>query len=122
MGSWTKRVGWVVAWASLLQGLGACTSERVVGDQCPGPYDPTAEVQGGIADENTTIGTSCAPCKSNARLDARGCPTYVTFESCGGDICIGSQRIARDLLDASVVESDGGDDSDAGATEDGDAG
>jgi hypothetical protein len=102
--------------------LGACSSEDVVvAEQCPSPFDsratidpPMAAQMDGGADAGMTLiyGTSCAPCEgSKPRLDARGCPIFVTFESCGGDICIGSGLVTRPDADAGAdpLETDAGD-------------
>ena len=108
---------------TMRRGLGACavtllllscTSDNVtVGAQCPTPASGRATV----APDAGTIpvyGTSCAPCDArDIKLDARGCPELVTWQSCGGDICIGNQRLARPMLDAGS-DDDGGSEGDAG--------
>jgi hypothetical protein len=120
---------------ALVAGLGAgqlsasgCSNERIVlGDQCPSPSSPRATVavamDAGMQHVFAPIyGTSCAPCEGREpELDADGCPTFVTFQSCGGDICIGMSRITRVTpdLDSDGGEPDAGDDlmamEDAGA-------
>jgi hypothetical protein len=98
---------------------GACSSEeRVLGERCRNPYE---EDSGATRSDGAAIdfyGTSCAPCDADdIRLDARGCPIYVTFESCGGDICLGDVpvRLTPQAEDAGI-------DDDAGTDEDGGSG
>lgn len=81
-----------------------CGDEITLGGQCPNPATGKATVMGGAA---PIYGTSCAPCDRPIELDARGCPKLVTFESCGGDICIGSARISAGR-DEDAGEDDGG--------------
>jgi hypothetical protein len=58
------------------------------------------------------FGTSCAPCDSSKeRLDKQGCPIFVTFGSCGGDICLGDQLIRH----PTEADQDAGDEGDAGS-------
>jgi hypothetical protein len=124
------RATWLLLGLIVLQALYACGSDRVVGKQCPGPYSGNATVEGPEVETSATVvGTSCAPC-TNAplKLDAHGCPVFVTFEKCGGDVCIGGQRIARPTEDAGAADAGdagpGGTNPDAGdaAAEDVDAG
>lgn len=102
--------------------LSACTEDRVVGDRCPSPYVPDggATLARG-AGRSDFYGTSCAPCDGDTlRLDAHGCPVYVTFQSCGGDVCIGGVRVREGLPDAGLdgaIDEDGGADDDGGASE-----
>ena len=59
-------------------------------------------------------GTSCAPCETDdVELDPSGCPVLVTWDSCGGDICIG--RVLLQVPSADAGASDGGDAGDAAA-------
>jgi hypothetical protein len=93
--------------------LWSCSDDEVVvGEQCPSPYSGNASVEPGDAGSDAgarIYGTSCAPCAdSEVELDAKGCPVYVTFASCGGDICLGSQLIRQ------RPEEDAGADEDAG--------
>jgi hypothetical protein len=94
---------------------GACSSgERVLGERCPNPYveDSGASVPDGAPSE--FYGTSCAPCDGDEiRLDARGCPIYVTFESCGGDVCLGGLPVTS----GPDGDDDAGSDDDGGASE-----
>jgi hypothetical protein len=102
----------------------ACSSESVVGEQCPSPLTGRATVEslpdGGEPAGASIYGTSCAPCEAEPpRLDADGCPIYVTFQSCGGDICIGTRRIAfmppyDDDAGVDDAGTDDGSDPDAG--------
>lgn len=98
-------------------GVAACSNQKVVlGTQCPAPSNPRAQVRTGMdAGVSTPIyGTSCAPCDSaKPEYDASGCPIFVTFDSCGGDICIGNTRVVRLVPDAGTA--DGGDDDGGGA-------
>jgi hypothetical protein len=110
----------IAAWALACWFVSACSSEKVVlGEQCPSPLDSRATIDPGmavVADAGTdagvpvVYGTSCAPCEgSKPRLDSRGCPIFVTFESCGGDICFGSQRVTRSEPDVDAGSTDAGD-------------
>jgi hypothetical protein len=93
----------------------SCSDDKVtLGAQCPSPRSEDASVEGDAgAGPSAIYGTSCAPCiAGRARVDARGCPMFVTFESCGGDICLGGQRVSR------AADADAGSDGDAGAAED----
>ena len=97
--------------------LSACTSKKLVlGEQCPragtegSSLAPDASLGSGV------YGTSCAPCDGRVEYDDRGCPVLVTWESCGGDICIGNALVPRTPLDAGS-EEDGGDE-DAATEED----
>jgi hypothetical protein len=94
----------------------ACSSdERVLGERCPNPYTEDSDATRSDGATTDFFGTSCAPCDADdIRLDDDGCPIYVTFESCGGDICLGDVRVR---LTPEV--QDGGVDEDAGADEDG---
>ena len=112
-GLWSIGALALVCW-----GLGACSSEQVVvAEQCPGPRDSRATVDPAIdagADAGVPLvyGTSCAPCEgSTPRLDARGCPIFVTFDSCGGDICLGPALVSRSEADAGSepLDTDAGD-------------
>jgi hypothetical protein len=100
--------------------LGACSSEDVVvAEQCPSPLDSRATIDQGMdggldagsdAGRPLVYGTSCAPCEgSKPRLDSRGCPIFVTFESCGGDICFGPALVTRPEVDAGTDPLDAGD-------------
>lgn len=95
---------------SLVCALGAgCTNDRVeLGEQCPSPDNPSATTERGMdAGLPLIYATSCAPCDDpQPRLDARGCPIYVTFESCGGDICVGRVRFSPPSLDAGHGDAD----------------
>jgi hypothetical protein len=102
--------------------LGACSSEDVVvAEQCPSPLDSRATIDpamdggsdaGADAGVARVYGTSCAPCEgSTPRLDSRGCPIFVTFDSCGGDICFGPALVTRPEADAGTdpLDTDAGD-------------
>jgi hypothetical protein len=102
--------------------FGACSSENVVvAEQCPSPFDSRATIAPGMdggsdagsdAGLPLVYGTSCAPCEgSKPRLDSRGCPIFVTFESCGGDICFGPALVTRPDADAGAdsLDTDAGD-------------
>lgn len=116
----THRAPALLALSLVLIGT-ACSSESVVGEQCPSPLTGRATVEslpdGGEPAGASIYGTSCAPCEAvPPRLDADGCPIYVTFQSCGGDICIGTRRIRftpPDDDDAGVDDA-GTDDAGAG--------
>jgi hypothetical protein len=98
-----------------LAALNACSSSNhVVGDQCPSPYSGEATVRGPNAASAQFFGTSCAPCKADAKIkyDRRGCPIFVTFESCGGPVCLSGYEIKQ------PAEIDGGGENDSGAEED----
>src|SRR5204862_5381798 len=77
-----------------LVAIAACSSsEHVVGDQCPSPYSDMAGYKATVRDRDGSkgyFGTSCAPCKPDdqIKLDKRGCPIFVTFETCGGPVCL----------------------------------
>jgi hypothetical protein len=98
--------------------LCACSAKHfVVGEQCPSPLSGDAAIAGGDAGGNVLFGTSCArktgsPCGGVTRLDKRGCPIFVTFDTCGGDICLGDQLIPRP--DAGSTGEDAGAELDAG--------
>jgi len=95
--------------------LGACSGERaVLGEQCPRPGTPGSTLVED-AGRAKVYGTTCAPCRGKTRFDEQGCPIYVTWQSCGGDVCIGDQLIPRPVPDAG---SDAGPDEDAGGDED----
>jgi hypothetical protein len=99
-----------VAFASV-----ACSSEqRVLGERCPNPYvRNSGATLAADAGPSALYGTSCAPCTGDEpRLDAIGCPVYVTFESCGGDVCFGDVRVTP-----SGGDEDGGTDDDGGVSE-----
>jgi hypothetical protein len=99
--------------------LVACSSEqRLLGERCPNPYvSNSSATLAADAGPSALYGTSCAPCDdAEPRLDRRGCPIYVTFESCGGDICLGRVRVmapddgdaGTDGDDSGASEEDGG--------------
>jgi hypothetical protein len=105
----TKTLG--VALVALL--LASCSDDKLVlGEQCPSPFSGNASIAAGDAgsDGGTPLyGTSCAPCDGTGlELDSDGCPVFVTFESCGGDICIGHQLLRQ------PPDEDAGADEDAG--------
>jgi len=81
--------------------LAACSSKTfVVATQCPSPLGGHASIAGGDAGDNVLFGMTCArktgaPCRDAAKLDKHGCPIFVTFDTCGGDICLGNQLIPR---------------------------
>jgi len=110
---------WLVALGVTTALLSSCSSEKVtVGAQCPTPASGHATVAKN-AGTVPVYGTSCAPCdRADIVLDARGCPKLVTWQSCGGDICIGEQRLPRPVLDAGADE-DGGSEGDASAEDGG---
>jgi hypothetical protein len=97
-------------------GAAACSSEqRVVGERCPNPYvEDTSASFAPDAGLSEFYGTSCAPCDRPGRLDDRGCPIYVTFDSCGGDVCLGGVRVRR----GEVSDEDAGSDVDSGVEDD----
>ena len=97
--------------------LAACKGERaILGEQCPRPGSPGSTVAKGSG-PSQVYGTSCAPCEGDeVKYDDMGCPTYVTWASCNGDICIGGELIPRPRPDAG--SRDGGGDEDAGSDED----
>lgn len=107
-----------------LAALGAlsvsCDEEVVVGTQCPSPFSGMASVETPPdAGKAYFYGTSCAPCSPDDELtlDDDGCPTYVTFSQCGGDVCLFGLRVAAPVKDAGTSDAstrDAGDD-DAGA-------
>lgn len=103
-----------IAATAWLLATGGCSNSKVItGEQCPGPYSASATLASQDAGRTDIYGTSCAPCDgTGTRFDAQGCPIFVTFESCGGDICIGPQPVRRAMLP---------DDEDAGADDDGGA-
>ena len=103
------RIGWALSCALVLA-LAACKGDDVtLGSQCSSGSSGRATLAPG-AEPSVVYGTSCAPCNpDDVQLDPRGCPVLVTWESCGGAICIGG-----DLLPAPVA--------DAGPTDGGDAG
>jgi hypothetical protein len=114
----------------LLLAVSACKEDRLVGERCPSPHLPDggATLARGAV-ESGFYGTSCAPCEGDRiRLDDRGCPIYVTFESCGGDVCVGGVPVSRGLPDAGAradadIDEDGGAiEEDAGTSEEEDAG
>ncbi len=98
---------------------GGCSARHIaVGVQCPSPYTGHATIAGGDAGQETLFGTSCAakgsdPCSGELQLDKDGCPTFVTFGSCGGDICLGDQLIQRSA-DAGSAGEDAGSEQDGG--------
>lgn len=95
----------------------ACGEDVRVGGQCPSPYVGGATIDPG-PDGGTlspVYGTSCAPCDGDddrVRVDPRGCPIYVTIESCGGELCLFGQPVVVDWDDAGA--DDGGAEGDAG--------
>ena len=123
MPAWGIRgLGSIAASALACWCLGACSSEDVVvAEQCPSPRDSRATVDPGMdggaaagsdAGLPLVYGTSCAPCDgSEPRLDSRGCPIFVTFDSCGGDICLGSVLVTQPEADAGTdpLDTDAGD-------------
>ena len=113
-----RSVGCLACAALVVVLAGACSNKQVVvGEQCPGPYSGHATLAIKDAGKASVFGTSCAPCKADAvRLDKRGCPIFVTFDSCGGDICVGDLRISR-RVDAGAGEQDAGWEGDAGGSE-----
>jgi hypothetical protein len=112
----------LVAAFALLFGLflAACSAKHVVvGSQCPSPHSGLAKYVGGDAGGAALFGTSCAPCGSGReKFDTHGCPIYVTFGSCGGDICLGDQIIRQPGVTGA---EDGGDEGDAASAK-GDSG
>ena len=104
-------------WLAVASG---CSDAKVItGEQCPGPYNTGATLASPDAGSAEIYGTSCAPCEgADPQLDAKGCPIFVTFESCGGPICLGLLTFRKVLPPA---EDGGGPDDDGGA-EQGDAG
>jgi hypothetical protein len=104
-----------IACASLVLAAACSSSEHVVGEQCPSPYSGNATVRGPNADKAGFFGTSCAPCKADdaIKLDARGCPIFYTFETCGGPVCLNGYEIVI------PAESDGGAENDSGAEDSG---
>ena len=100
-----------------------CSGKHIVaGEQCLSPYSDKAKEQSAEGGGAALYGTSCAPCKANdIKYDKRGCPKYVTFESCGGDICLAGSLLTQHgdedagelpadagAADAQVNEEDGG--------------
>ncbi len=106
--------------------LGCDPDEVVVGERCPHPSTGRATIVGGQEAADGIYGTGCAPCdESPPEFDARGCPIYVTFESCGGNICIGDVELQLNDDDAGatgVAGAGGADAGDAAAPDAGDAG
>lgn len=92
----------------------ACGQDVRVGVLCPSPYAGRATVDpspdGSTASQ--VYGTSCAPCDPTARVrvDADGCPIYVTFASCGGDVCLFGELIQRSGVDDAGVDDAGAED------------
>jgi hypothetical protein len=118
MASFLARSGRRTACAALVALAGACSNKQVVvGEQCPGPYSGHATLAKN-AGKASVFGTSCAPCKADSvRLDKNGCPIFVTFGSCGGDICVGDLRISPPPPNAGMGEQDAGWEGDAGGGE-----
>lgn len=107
----------------------SCTKKLTLGDQCPAPGSPGATLAEGASKGEYIYGTSCLPCNQPIHYDDNGCPTYVTFASCGGNICIGDREFRAPVdagtLDAGPGEEDAGDEdaaaaADAAAEEDAD--
>ena len=112
---WVQGAGQALVLVLLLVLSTACSGDRaVLGEQCPHPNAPGATLAKG-AGRSEVYGTSCAPCGRKPRFDEQGCPVYVTWASCGGDICIGGALVERPKPDAG---SDAGPDADAGGDED----
>lgn len=96
--------------------LAACGEDVRVGAQCPSPYVGGATIEPGPDGGTLALvyGTSCAPCDgdSTVQVDDRGCPTYVTPASCGGDVCLFGRLVVLDVDDAGsdgdAGEEDGG--------------
>jgi hypothetical protein len=115
-----RASGWVLGAVGLAL-VGACSGERaILGEQCPKPgtRGATLAKDAGRAE---IYGTTCAPCTGKTRFDAQGCPIYVTWASCGGDICIGSEVIPEPKPDGggdSGIDDDAGSDEDAAVPED----
>lgn len=103
----------IAATAWLVVSSGCSDAKVISGEQCPGPYSASATLASPDAGRADIYGTSCAPCEgAGTQFDVKGCPIFVTFESCGGDICIGSKTVRKVLPP---------DDDDAGADDDGGA-
>ena len=104
--------------------LASCDDEVSAGRQCPTPYSGMATVEHPPdAGRASFYGTSCAPCDPNEelRLDEDGCPVFVTFAQCGGDVCLFGLRVAQPVTDAGIRDADtddAGDDDDASAPRD----
>ena len=114
------RIGWALSCALVLAfALAACKGDDVtLGSQCSSGSSGRATLAPG-AEPSVVYGTSCAPCNpDDVQLDPRGCPVLVTWESCGGAICIGGDLLPAPVADAGP--SDGGDAGDA-AVDGGDA-
>jgi hypothetical protein len=94
-----------------------CKKTVPLGKQCPSPASGRASVVGDPEEVQPAYGTTCAPCDDGdeVELDADGCPVYVTFESCGGDVCLGPVRVPEPSLDAGMMTGDAAGDA---ATED----
>lgn len=102
-------------WLLVLGLLAACEGDpAILGDQCPNPGARGSSLARDAGSSNV-FGTSCAPCKPT-RYDEQGCPIYVTWASCGGDICIGSRVIPVPRGDAGPGDGGSGDE-DAGASD-----
>ena len=99
--------------------LFGCSKHVVAGEQCLSPYSDKAKEQAAESGAAALYGTSCAPCKTNdIKYDKRGCPKYVTFESCGGDICFAGIRLTQHGdEDAGEQPADAGPAADAQASE-----
>ena len=83
---------------ALVAAAACSSSEHVVGDQCPSPYSSTAGYKATVRDRDGSkgyFGTSCAPCKADDQIkyDKRGCPIFVTFETCGGPVCLAGYEV-----------------------------
>jgi hypothetical protein len=108
------RVG--LAGCAALALVGCSPDEVVIGERCPHPTSGRATIAGGKPADNGLYGTSCAPCGEHPpEFDDRGCPVYVTMESCGGSICVGNVQfdVAEDDAGA-MVGGDAGGAGDAG--------
>ena len=91
--------------------LAACSKQLQLGEQCPAPGTPGSSVAPDSGTGNIVFGTRCAPCDEPVRYDKHGCPKYVTWASCGGDICIGSSLVPApsSMIDAGMIgDEDGG--------------
>jgi hypothetical protein len=116
--AWQVSSRWFAAALLAATASSSCSDRLVLGDQCPSPE--LSESAPGL-DGGSVIygyGTSCAPCDREPELDDQGCPVYVTFESCGGPICIGnimlpvptlpSDEDAGEPQDSGMSQEDGG--------------
>lgn len=97
--------------------VAACGHDVRVGALCPSPHTGRATVDPGPDGGRTSAfyGTSCAPCDPAARVrvDRDGCPIYVTFESCGGDLCLFGDSFTRSGDDDAGADDGGVEDASA---------